>query len=190
MKKLLTTTVVIALGLGVAACSSSSSSSDSNSSISASAEFNDADVMFAQMMIPHHEQAIEMSDIALDPTTGAGADVLALARQIKDAQDPEIAQMTALLASWGQPLMMDSSMDHSTMMSGMLSVDQLNELSSLRGPDFDTAWLLAMIAHHEGALEMAVDVQKSGKNSDVQVLAAEIIAGQEAEIAFMKSLLS
>jgi uncharacterized protein (DUF305 family) len=190
MKKLLTATVVLALGLGVAACSSSSSSSNSSDTISASADFNDADVMFAQMMIPHHEQAIEMSDIALDPTTGAGEDVLALARQIKDAQDPEIAQMTALLTSWGQPLMMDSSMDHSTMMSGMLSADELNELSSLRGSAFDTAWLLAMIAHHEGALEMAVDVQKSGKNAEVQILAAEIIAGQEAEITFMRTLLS
>ncbi len=182
----------ISLPVAMTACSSSDStpSSDSQSATRESSEFNDADVMFAQMMIPHHEQAIEMSDIALDPTVGAGEAVLELARQIKDAQDPEIAQMTALLQAWGQPLMMDSSMDHSEMMSGMMSAQQLTELASLTGVAFDNAWLLAMIEHHEGALEMAKDVQANGKNSEIQDLAAVIISGQEAEIATMRNLLA
>ncbi len=62
-----------------------------------SAGFDDDDVMFAQMMIPHHEQAIELSDIALDPTVGASEDVRRLATDIKAAQDPKIAEMRALL---------------------------------------------------------------------------------------------
>ena len=66
------------------------------SNSSQDAVFNDADVMFAQMMIPHHEQAIEMSDIALDPTVGAGERVRELATQIKNAQDPEITLMKEL----------------------------------------------------------------------------------------------
>jgi uncharacterized protein (DUF305 family) len=86
--------------------------------------------------------------------------------------------------------MMDSSMDHSEMMSGMMSAQQLTELASLTGVAFDNAWLLAMIEHHEGALEMAKDVQANSKNSEIQDLAAVIISGQEAEIATMRNLLA
>ena len=63
------------------------------------AAFNAADVMFAQGMIPHHQQAIEMADMALDPSVGAGPEVVDLAARIKAGQDPEIDQMTALLGS-------------------------------------------------------------------------------------------
>ncbi|MEY3619206.1 MAG: hypothetical protein RL726_1904, partial [Actinomycetota bacterium] len=81
----------------------------------------DADVMFAQMMIPHHEQAIELADIALDPTVEASDDVKTLATAIKAAQDPEVEMMTTMLQSWGEPLFLDEGMDHSSMMSGMVS---------------------------------------------------------------------
>lgn len=153
-------------------------------------EFNDADVMFAQMMIPHHEQAIEMSDIALDPTVGASDEIRALAEDIKAAQDPEIAQMTAFLESWGQPVAMDSSMDHSSMMSGMLTVEEIETLGSLRGAEFDMAWLEAMIKHHEGAIQMVDDVLSSGVNADVKTLAEEIISTQQSEIDAMRTMLS
>ncbi|MBU3718510.1 MAG: DUF305 domain-containing protein, partial [Actinobacteria bacterium] len=86
-----------------------------------SGEKVDADVMFSQMMIPHHEQAIELADIALDPTVGAGDEVKALATEIKAAQDPEVEMMTAMLEAWGEPTYMDEGMDHSSMMSGMVS---------------------------------------------------------------------
>jgi uncharacterized protein (DUF305 family) len=152
-------------------------------------EFNDDDVMFAQMMIPHHEQAIEMSDIALDPAVGASDTVRALAERIKDAQDPEIDQMKALLSAWGQSMTMDSDVDHSTMMSGMLTLDELASLSQLRGSEFDAAWLEAMIAHHEGAIQMAQDVLENGTNSDIRTLSEAIVSGQQAEIEEMQSLL-
>lgn len=152
-------------------------------------DFNDADVMFAQMMIPHHEQAIELSDIALDPQTAASQAVRGLAQQIKDDQDPEIDAMTSLLTSWAQPMAMDSSMDHSSMMSGMLSLDDLASLSQLRGAEFDQAWIQAMIAHHEGAIEMAQDVIDDGSNGSLRTLANQIIVGQRAEIEEMRSLL-
>lgn len=193
MKKVLVTAVVGMSLLAVTGCGSSSDSSSSSDTASMEStlnDFNDADVMFAQMMIPHHEQAIELSDIALDPTMGASDDVLALARDIKDAQDPEIAQMTAFLESWGQPIAMDSSMDHSEMMSGMLTVEEIQYLGTLRGTAFDTAWMQAMIKHHEGAIEMAKDVETNGSNSEVKALAASIITAQQAEINAMWSLLS
>jgi uncharacterized protein (DUF305 family) len=153
-------------------------------------DFNEDDVMFAQMMIPHHEQAIEMSDIALDPTVGASEVVKSLATRIKGAQDPEINTMKGFLTSWNKPLTMDTSMDHGDMMSGMLSADELTELSTLRGTGFDRAWMSGMIKHHEGAIEMAADVLKDGKNVAVRTLANTITSGQDAEITEMKELLS
>ena len=150
--------------------------------------FNSDDVMFAQMMIPHHEQAIEMSDIALDPTVGASPVVLDLATRIKAEQDPEIAQMTALLESWGEPLVPEDGMDHSTMMEGMLTIEELDALAMLRGPEFDTAWANAMIAHHEGAVKMARDVLESGKNPEINSLATAVVESQLAEIEELKAI--
>jgi uncharacterized protein (DUF305 family) len=149
----------------------------------------DADVMFAQMMIPHHEQAIELADIALDPTVEASDDVKTLATAIKAAQDPEVEMMTTMLQSWGEPLFLDEGMDHSSMMSGMVSSDDMAELETLRGPEFDTAWLKAMIAHHEGAIDMANDVIEDGDDADTAELARKIIDGQAVEIETMKGLL-
>lgn len=153
-----------------------------------SAETDPDDTMFAQMMIPHHEQAIEMSDIALDPTTGAGQTVRDLATRIKAEQDPEIAQMTSLLAQWGQPTQADPSVDHSSMMGGMLSADELSALGAKRGSDFDESWLRAMIAHHEGAVDMARDVIDNGSNAELRALAEAIVSSQLAEIDEMKEI--
>ena len=165
--------------IGLTACGSSGASGT---------EFNDADVMFAQMMVPHHEQAVEMADIALDPAVGAGTAIIGLATQIKAAQDPEIAQMKGLLGKWGEPLSPDDGMDHGSMMSGMLTPEQLDSLSTQRGPAFDAAWAAAMIAHHEGAIDMANDVLKDGRHPDVRELATAIVAAQSAEIETLRPL--
>jgi uncharacterized protein (DUF305 family) len=171
-------------------CSSSDTSTDAtNPPASSTQEFNDDDVMFAQMMIPHHEQAIEMADIALDPTIGASDAVRELATEIKNAQDPEIAFMKQVLANWNKPTEMDSNMDHSDMMDGMLSLDELDALGALRVTAFDTAWLEAMIRHHEGAISMAEDLIESGVNQELIKLGREIITAQQAEIDAMKALL-
>ena len=151
------------------------------SSTSETADFNDADVMFAQMM-PHHEQAIEMSEIALDPASGASAAIQDLAIRIRDAQDPEIELMKGFLATWGAPVTPEDGVDHSTMMEGMLTVEELDELAGLQGPEFDVRWAQAMIAHHKGAVAMAEDVLADGKNAETRKLAEEIIANQQSEI--------
>lgn len=174
------------LCLGVVALLATACGGDSSSEGDG---FNSADVMFAQMMIPHHEQAIELSDIALDPTVESGAEVQKLAQQIKQGQDPEIAVMTALLTEWGQSLVMDNSSDHSEMMSGMLTLDDLTSLAELRGGEFDQAWMAAMIDHHEGAIEMADDVIADGSNPEALALAKAIITAQQSEIAEMETLL-
>ena len=162
--------------------------------------FNDADAMFAQMMIPHHEQAVVLAEMAENPTSGAGPEVISLAGQIKSAQGPEVELMKSFLTQWDVPVVEPGSMDHSSMdhssgnhgskMKGMLSVEELAKLSSLSGKVFDKEWMLAMIAHHEGAIEMARTVEQSGKNLEVQALAKTIISGQQVEIDQMKSMLA
>jgi len=168
------------------ACGSTGSQT-SETVVTDDSAFNDADVMFAQMMIPHHEQAIEMSDIALDPTVGASEQIRELANQIKAAQDPEISLMKELLTAWGKSLTPDG--DHSSMMSGMLSAEGLAELGTLTGAEFDAAWIESMIAHHEGAIEMAEDVLVDGKNVETLALAKAIISTQQSEIDILRSLL-
>lgn len=186
----------LAIGLSatllLAACGSSSSDSNTNTPMvenSASATgFNDADVMFAQMMIPHHEQAIEMSDMALDPTTQASKEIIDLATQIKAAQDPEIKQMKDLLTAWAQPLTADADMDHGSMMDGMLSLEDMDKLGALKGQEFDYFWAQSMIAHHEGAIDMAKVVLADGTNAEALALAKEIVSAQATEIDILKAI--
>lgn len=183
--------VLIVLSAGTlvfAACSSGSDSvvDDTLPAVEAgaAADFNDADVLFAQGMIPHHREAIAMADMALASQAQAGPEVQALATQIKGAQDPEIAQMTTLLESWGQPLDMPGmeGMDDMEGMDGMMSAEEMEALAALSGAEFDAAWAAAMIVHHEGAVSMAQTVKAAGSNAEVLALADAIIAGQQAEI--------
>ena len=190
----LRSTFVFGLILFTAACGSSHNMDgmdkveSETEMVGSSSDFNDEDVHFLQMMIPHHEQAIEMSDIALDPTIGASDVVKGLAAQIKGAQDPEITQMNKWLTDLGKTEM-DSSMDMSGKMDGMLTAGQLMNLGTLRGAEFDSAWIKAMIGHHEGAIEMATVVIAKGSNSQVRILAEAIIIGQQKEIGTLKALL-
>lgn len=170
------------------------SGAEAPDSVAASADssFNEADVMFAQGMIPHHEQAVEMASIALRPESGASAEVQELATAIQAAQDPEIELMTQWLQAWGEPVEMGEmdGMDHSGMdgMDGMMSEDQMTSLTTLSGAEFDEAWVTMMIAHHRGAIEQAEAVKGAGSDPQVLALADEIIATQQAEITRMEAL--
>jgi uncharacterized protein (DUF305 family) len=171
-----------------AACSSHGGShSTAKISIPAGSNFNVADVEFAQGMIPHHQQAVEMAGFALDSTVQAGPKVLELANRIQKAQGPEIEKMSGWLKDWKQP-MMDMGEGHDMgSMDGMMSADEMKSLPNKKGADFDKAWLDMMVRHHEGAVTMANKVTTSGSNTDVKALAAVIITAQQAEIAEMKA---
>ena len=156
-------------------------------------DVNDADVTFAQEMIPHHRQATEMADLAV--TRSQDAEVLDLAERISAAQGPEIETMTGWLESWGEEVPEDmSGMDHSGMdhgsMPGMMSADQMAALEAASGPDFDRLFLEMMIEHHEGAIEMARTEQEDGSNADAVALAESIEEEQTAEVAEMRELLA
>jgi uncharacterized protein (DUF305 family) len=143
------------------------------------------DVEFAQMMIPHHEQAVEIADLALQ-NDSASADVKALATQIKAAQGPEIKLMQGWLGQWGAS---ESAgpMGHGS--GGMMSDQDMSSLKDASGSEFDRMWLTGMIAHHEGAVTMAQDVLATTAQAGVKEMATAIVEGQQAEIATMKGML-
>lgn len=187
--------------LVLAGCASSSTSSSETASGAASASSttaaagSEADITFAQLMIPHHEQAVQMADMALQQATSQ--EVIDLATQIKAAQDPEVQQMRGWLMQWGAPEQMAGmdGMDHGDMdmggqtAAGMMSDQDMTALMDASGTEFDQMWLAMMIAHHKGAIEMAQQVTSQSTNPEVTALADAIVAGQTTEIDTMQKLL-
>ncbi|MBT9254607.1 DUF305 domain-containing protein [Phycicoccus sp. MAQZ13P-2] len=160
----------------------------SSPSSTTSATFNDADVAFATDMISHHRQAVEMAELA--GSRAESQEVKDLAAQIRDAQDPEIETMSGWLNAWGRPIPADmSGMDMSGSMPGMMSTADMAALGEADGTDFDTRFLRMMVAHHEGAIEMARTEISDGADPDAVALAGQIEKAQTAEIAMMKKLL-
>ena len=144
-----------------------------------------SDAMFLQMMIPHHEQAVVMSDLAL--SISKDADVLKLAKQIKDAQAPEIIKMQGWLTDAG--LSEDPGHSMGDGMGGMLSDSELSALKVSTGKAFDKLFLAGMIAHHEGAIQMVMMIENS-PNSEIKNLGQAIVKSQSTEINLMKELLN
>ena len=151
-----------------------------------SAAANAADVTFAQMMIPHHEQAVEMSEDIL-AKDGVDPRVVDLATQIKAAQDPEIKQLRTWLAAWGADEAMSGMNDGNT---GMMSDDDMMALKGASGADADRLFLEQMMLHHEGAIAMAQLELDAGENADATAMAQAIVTSQTAEIQVMKDILA
>ncbi len=181
---------------------------------------NDADIAFAQQMIPHHLGAVQMADLA--PTRATSQGVKDLAIKIKAAQAPEIDQMTSWLKVWGADVGTDMNgmpnstatpsstatgdmggMNHGGMngsdsssttamgsqMPGMMTADEMSQLTAANGATFDKLFLQLMITHHQGAVQMADTELAQGNNRDALALATSIKTSQTAEIAQMQQLL-
>jgi uncharacterized protein (DUF305 family) len=162
-------------------------------------EHNQADVEFAQNMIPHHAQALAMVDVTrgrqLDP------EVQALADDIMAAQTPEIETMSDWLMSWGEEVPettrdhmnshggADHEMPDDGSMPGMMSEEEMSELEAAGDAEFEDMWLRMMIEHHEGAIEMARTEQSEGLFKPALDLAEEIETAQAEEISEMGELL-
>ncbi|WP_405966479.1 DUF305 domain-containing protein [Streptomyces sp. NBC_00015] len=205
------TAATVTAALVLAACGNDSSGNDSGSgntgghssaSSSTSADatagvHNAQDVSFAQGMIPHHQQALEMAELAADRASSAG--VKSLASRIEEAQGPEIRTIGGWLKSWGEhvPTSSDSTtesmpgMDHSagSGMPGMRDGSDMDELDKASGTDFDTMFLTMMIDHHEGAVAMATTEKGKGVYGPATSMADDIVTAQTAEIAEMNKLL-
>ena len=179
--------VLILMALVVAACGN-----DDDPSIDAGATgegHNDADVEFVQSMIVHHEQAIDMAELAV--VRASDPKVKEFAARIKQAQDPQVATMRGWLGEWGEEPPPSGDGDHSGMdVSGMMSGEEMAELEQASGEDFDRLFLRMMIRHHEGAVAMATAETGDGEFGPAKELASQIGAGQQVEIEEMEGLLS
>ncbi|GAA4514012.1 DUF305 domain-containing protein [Nonomuraea ferruginea] len=145
-----------------------------------------ADVRFAEGMIPHHRQALEMTALAANRTTTAS--VLGFAEQIALSQQPEITIMSDWLAALGRRV--PSGHDHRGMEGyGMATEEQLKALRAAEGGVFDRMFLQLMIRHHEGALKMAEEELAGGRDQRMRLMARDMYAGQGIEIARMRKIL-
>lgn len=208
------TATALATALALGACSSNSANSQNTSSMSSSAAaspsspsadgtqaqaHNDADIAFAQGMIPHHQQAIEMSDMLL-AKQGIDPRVVSLANQIKAAQEPEIQQLQGWLADWdaaptttstssggGMPDM--PGHDMGSMGGGMMSEQDMAALRNAQGIEASRLFLTQMIEHHKGAIAMAQTELNSGQFSPAVELARSIVSSQQKEIDTMQQML-
>ena len=176
---------VLAAALTLTSCAGGSPvATPSTSAASATAAaFNEADVTFAQSMLPHHEQAVEMSEDLL-AKDGINEDVRELATEIKMAQEPENAQLQHLLSQWGTE-------EHDMLdMDGMMSSDDIAMLEDASGAEASKLFLEQMTMHHEGAVDMAKNETDNGQNADALALAASIVTTQTTEITVMSDLLA
>ncbi len=196
LRHLTAPSIALSFALTFVACASDDAQSsdtfatDSPSGSTSATALGEEDIEFAQGMIAHHEQAIEMAEIALDPTVGASPAVTDLATRIKAAQDPEVELMTGWLTAAGEPIVMDTSEGHEmSSMDGMMTAEQMDALAAMNGGEFDRTWVEMMIAHHEGAISQSESVKDNGSNPDVLALADQIIAAQRVEITEMQALL-
>ena len=172
--------------MALAGCSKDDSKAmdhDGHSS-EASGDLSSDDIMFLQMMIPHHQQAIDISDLAL--TKGEDAELLALAKNIRDEQAAEIVKMKAWLDAAGADLEMDHGASHS--MSGMLSDSELAALEKATGKSFDVLWLKGMTGHHTGAIDMAAMIENA-KSAEIKSFGEGIVASQSAQNKAMAAMI-
>jgi uncharacterized protein (DUF305 family) len=188
--------VTLAAALALAACATNDDMAGmpmGHGSAGASAaarfgEFNQADVMFADMMIPHHQQAIDMSDMIL-AKQGVHPEVRALGEQIKAAQQPEIDTMNSWLDAWGRGMHIDDGGQHHGGAGGLMTEEDMRQLDKANGSDGQRLFLEGMIRHHQGAIQMAETEIDEGKNGDAINMAKQIATTQQQEIENMQALL-
>lgn len=192
-RRLTMLTLALTNALLLTACSGTggtdhSGGSGGSSSPGQPGDVNDTDVTFVQMMIPHHEQGVEMAKDA--DTKSADPRVKEVAAQIKALQTSEIKQMTGWLRAWGKPVL-PRGLDHSGhAMPGMMSAQDMEKLRQAKGTTYDKLFLQLMIPHHEGAIAMGKNEQVRGKNQDVKALARWLETNQTTEITRMKQILA
>jgi uncharacterized protein (DUF305 family) len=182
----------LAAALALAACSDDDDHAGmpaGHGAASPAGDFNQADVSFVQGMIPHHQQAIDMSDMIL-AKDGLHPEVTALAEQIKAAQQPEIDTMNRWLSAWGRD--MDAgggdSGGHHGGEGGIMTEEQMRQLDIANPSDGQRLFLEGMIWHHQGAIQMANTELAEGKNIEAINLAKQIAETQQQEIETMQEL--
>jgi uncharacterized protein (DUF305 family) len=145
--------------------------------------YSSQDIMFAQMMIPHHQQAVDLGTLA--ESRASNTQVKTIAAQIKSEQAPEIEQMKSWLDAGNSGM----DMGHDMGMDGMLSSEEMTVLENSTGAEFDRLYVAGMISHHEGAIQMAQMVLNSS-STEIRALGEAIIESQTKQVSYLKGLLT
>ena len=183
INRAITTIFIAIMALSLSGCASASNKGMDHEghTSQAAGDLSSDDVMFLQMMIPHHQQAIDISDLAL--TKGEDSELLALAKNIRDEQAAEIVKMKAWLEEANA-----SSHSDSHSMDGMLSDSELAALDKASGKSFDVLWLKAMTGHHTGAIDMATMIENA-KSAEIKSFGQGIVASQSAQNKAMAAMI-
>ena len=185
INRAITTIFIAILALSLSACASTGTKGSMHDhSSQAAGDLSSDDIMFLQMMIPHHQQAIDMSDLAL--TKSSDSELLALAKDIRNEQAAEIITMKAWLDKAGADLDPGHSMGHD--MGGMLSDSELAALEAATGKSFDLLWLKGMTGHHDGAIDMATMIEDAD-NDEIKSFGQAIVTSQSAQNKQMAAMI-
>lgn len=173
----------------------------------AAGTYGSADVSFASGMVPHHRQAVQMSEVVL-AKPGIDPRVRRLATAIRDAQAPEIARMSGWLAGWGSPAAPETTGDGMAgdgmaadgmaadgmagdgMADGMMGAGEMAALARASGTEATRLFLTGMRTHHQGAVAMAQTELARGRNEEARALASSITITQQREITEMDQLIA
>ncbi|MEH1130589.1 DUF305 domain-containing protein [Micromonospora sp. CPCC 206061] len=148
--------------------------------------FNDADVMFAQQMIPHHQQVVDLAKLAQTKASSAG--LKRLAADMKAADTTVVSTITTMLTGWGKPTAMEGEMAHGSM-PGMTSEKDVDMLKSMSGTEFDRMFIQVMIAHHNGSMQMTMEQQSNGASPEAKALAGQMHQTQTEQVARLQEIL-
>ena len=186
INRAITTIFIAILALSLSGCASASNKGMDHEGhlAQAAGDLSSDDVMFLQMMIPHHQQAIDISDLAL--TKSSDSEILALAKDIRNEQGAEIITMKAWLDKADADLDPGHSMGHD--MGGMLSDSELAALKAATGKSFDLLWLKGMTGHHDGAIDMAAMIEDAD-NDEIKSFGQAIVTSQSAQNKQMAAMI-
>ena len=164
---------------------------------------------FARDMQVHHQQGVELAMIVRDLSDDP--DIRLLAYDIATTQAQQSGQLYGWLRTWGLsqagsvPSMSwmtrlpsgdghdehdAATNEHDTLMPGLATAEQIDELHASTGVEAERRFLELMIAHHGGAIEMADAALARSTNGVVVPFARSIVDSQTAEIALMQDLLA
>ena len=158
--------------------------------VAASARFNDADVMFAQMMVAHLEQGIDLAQVA--KAIGSKSKVKELAGAIDTTQREELTMLKGWLKLWGKPETPSSDPNVHAAHGGLPLLDAkvVSEVKEKSGAEFDLTYLNLMTGHQHGAVEMAQTELKDGSNPEATAYADRVRNSRQGQIQQMLTLVN
>ena len=153
------------------------------STAAAQASFNDADVAFAQMMIPDHQMTAKMAKLA--QKKAASDDLKTLAADMQQGQSQAVDKLQGWLKTWGKP----ASAEMAGMgMPGAMTEKDMTMLETMGGMKFDMTFAQIMINHHKGSIQMAKDEQATGANAEAKAMAASMVKTQQEQIEKLQQI--